>query len=75
MRVVEPGGDDERHHGDSATRAAVGAGEKRLFAIEREAARRSLDGIVCEVDAAIVEEGAESGKALEHAVDRRADPG
>jgi hypothetical protein len=43
--------------------AAVGAGEERVFAVERDRADGALDGVVVDFDPAVIEEEAEAGPA------------
>ena len=73
--VVELGGDDQAVDDGGALAAAVGAGEQPCLAAERDAAQRSLGGIVGEADPAVVEEAGEGGPARQHVVDGLGDVG
>src|ERR1041385_469097 len=68
--VVELRGGDERADGGPARAAAVGAGEQMVLAAECNGPDRALDGIVVELDAAIIEKAAEGFPACEGVADR-----
>lgn len=53
--IVHLGSDDQAVHGGGTLAAAVGAGEEPGFAAERDAAQRSLGGIVGKADTAVEE--------------------
>src|SRR5713226_8712552 len=50
--------------------AAIGACEQRVFAIERDGADGSFDGIVIDLDAAIVDEAGQAFPARQGVADR-----
>lgn len=64
---------DERGDHGPVVAALVGAGEQGVLAIEGEGPNRPFDGVVVEVDAAIVEEPGEAIPAGERIADRLAE--
>ena len=54
--VVQLAGFDQRRDSGPMLGATVGARKQRIFPVERDRAYRALDGIVVELDAAIVDE-------------------
>src|SRR5690606_21624175 len=55
--------------------AAIGAGEERVLAIERDRPDGSLDGVGIDLDAPVVEEAGEALPAGERVADRLGEPG
>lgn len=68
--VVELAGFDERGDGRPVLGAAVGLGEEGILAIEGERPNGPFDGVVVDVDAAVVEEQAKPGPARQGVADR-----
>ena len=59
LHVVELCGGDEGTNGGPSLSATVGAGEEVVLAPKRDGSDRALDGIVVELDAAIIKEAAQ----------------
>src|SRR5439155_19514831 len=55
IETIELGGFDERVDGSSPLAAGIGSGEEIILAAKRNAADRSLGGIVVDLDAAIMD--------------------
>ena len=69
--AVQLAGLDQRGDGGPMLGAAVGAGEQRILAVERDRADGALDDVVVDLDAAVVEE---AGQALPSATGRSGSP-
>lgn len=67
--VVEFAGLDQRCDGGPVVGAAVGAREQRIFPVLRDRADGSFDGVVVELDAAIVEKPGEALPARQGVTD------
>ena len=72
---VELAGFDERGDDRPVLAAAIGAGEERVLAIERDRPDGSLDGVGIDLDAPVVEEAGEALPAGERVADRLGEPG
>src|SRR3954453_21056036 len=70
LDIIELRGLDEGGDGGPTCPAAVGAGEEMVLPAERNGSDRSLDGIVVELDPAVLEEPAKSVPAGERIADR-----
>ena len=68
--AVQLAGLDQRSDHRPVVAALVGAGEQCVFAIGRERADRTLDGVGVDLDAAVVEEPAEPVPAIQGIADR-----
>ena len=68
--IVELGGADERVHRRRAGAAAVGAAEQPRLSAQSNPSGSALGSIVCEADAAVVEEAGEKVPAPEHVIHR-----
>ena len=68
--IVELGGADEGVHRGRPHAAAVGAGEQLRLSAQSNPSERALGSIVCEADAAVVEEAGEEVPAPEHVIHR-----
>ena len=68
--VVELAGLDQRGDDRPVLAAAVGAGEERVLAVERDRADGALDGVGVDLDPAVVEEAREALPARERVADR-----
>src|SRR6476646_7157722 len=67
--VVQLAGFDQRRDSGPMLGATVGAREQRIFPVERDRAYRALDGIVVELDAAIVDEARQAFPTRERIAD------
>ena len=70
LDAVELAGLDERGDDGPMLGAAVGAGEQRVLAVEGEGPDGALDDVVVDLDAAVVEEPAQTLPARERVADR-----
>ena len=67
--VVQLAGFDQGRDSGPMLGATVGAREQRIFPVERDRADRALDGIVVELDAAIVDEARQAFPTRERIAD------
>jgi len=70
LDAVELAGLDQRGNDGPMLSTAVGAGEQRIFAVERDRADRAFDDVAVDFDAAVVEELGEALPAREGVADR-----
>ena len=68
--VVEFAGLDQCCDGGPVLGAAVGASKQCIFSVQRDRADGALDGVIVELDAAIVEEPGEALPSRQGVVDR-----
>src|SRR5579883_2803603 len=71
--VVQLGGLDQRVDGSGSAATLVRSREGPVFAADRDAAQRSLGGIVRHAQPAVIEEADEAGPAVEAVGDRLGD--
>ena len=70
LDVIEFGGSDERGDHGPAVTTSIGSGEEMVLAAERDRSNGTLNGIVVELDATVIEEAAKRRPARKGVADR-----